>query len=306
MQGLKQVIGTAVLLGVMLTSANAKSAPVPQVHVFTTDASAIFVNAYIIETKHSLILVDATLTESSSKALRKELDSYGKPLAAVVITHGHPDHYNGLTNILAGKGEVPVYALPSVTEVIRSHDADKETQWRPVFGAEWPVKRSFPNRDAKDGVDLRIDGVTLTPHALGPTESDADTIWTVNLGHRHTVAFVGDLVFNGTHSYTCDAHTASWLKALMRVGALSKKEHWAKFYPGHGAAGGAELLPAERHYLERLREKMAAVAPGTSLSKDDLTQLTEDLHKDTGATGLEFLVSNCAPSVLEEIRHAHP
>lgn len=271
------------------------------VHAYNSDEAAIFANAYVIETANSLIVVDATLTESSSTALRKLVDSLEKPLAAVVITHGHPDHYNGLTNLVRGR-DVPIYATAAVTEVIRSHDAAKEAQWRPMFGDEWPAKRTFPTHIAADGESITIDGVTLTAHALGPAESDADTVWSADLGEGESVAFIGDVAFNNTHAYTCDGHMEAWLAALERLRNMVQQERWRVLYPGHGPAGGIELLDAQTRYLELMRRHVKELGADGTLSPDDLATLQAKLEAETGVRGLGFLVTNCAPAVLAELQ----
>jgi hypothetical protein len=92
------------------------------VHVYTSGASGIFANAYLIETKHGIVAVDSTLSVSDSRAFRAKLDALHKPLLAVLLTHGHPDHYNGVTTLIAG-ATVPVVATAGVDKVIREYDA---------------------------------------------------------------------------------------------------------------------------------------------------------------------------------------
>src|SRR3954451_9529665 len=99
--------------------------PPPRVHAHASGESGIFANAYLIETAHGVVAVDALLTESESRALRAQLDALGKPLLAVLLTHGHPDHYNGVTRLVGGT-PVPIVATPGVAEIIRRDDAAKE------------------------------------------------------------------------------------------------------------------------------------------------------------------------------------
>jgi glyoxylase-like metal-dependent hydrolase (beta-lactamase superfamily II) len=47
-----------------------------------------------------VVAVDALLTETDSRSLRARLERLGKPLLAVLLTHGHPDHYNGVTKLV--------------------------------------------------------------------------------------------------------------------------------------------------------------------------------------------------------------
>jgi glyoxylase-like metal-dependent hydrolase (beta-lactamase superfamily II) len=69
------------------------------------------------------------------------VEALRKPLAAVIITHAHPDHYGGVAALL-GDADVPVYAVAGVNDVIRRDDAAKEHILRPMFGDEWPATRT--------------------------------------------------------------------------------------------------------------------------------------------------------------------
>src|SRR5262245_50933042 len=89
------------------------------VHRF--QASLFPVNAFIVETPSSIVCVDATLGISDGRALAARIDALGKPLAAVVVTHAHPDHYGGVAP-LVGDRAVPVLAVHGVADVIRRDD----------------------------------------------------------------------------------------------------------------------------------------------------------------------------------------
>ena len=96
-----------------------------EITVHRVEASLFPVNAYLVETPTSLVVVDATLGVSDGKTLRSRVEALKKPLAAVIITHAHPDHYGGVSPLL-GDADVPVYAVAGVNDVIRRDDAAKE------------------------------------------------------------------------------------------------------------------------------------------------------------------------------------
>jgi glyoxylase-like metal-dependent hydrolase (beta-lactamase superfamily II) len=270
---------------------------VGQVHRQASGAQGIFANAYLVETAHGVVAVDALLTETDSKALRARVQSLGKPLLAVLITHGHPDHYNGVTNLVATDA-VPVIATAGVDRVIRESDASKERQWKPMFGDEWPVRRTFPTRIARDGETMMFDGLSFTVHDLGPGESHSDSIWI--MGGAIPTAFIGDVVLNRVHAYTSDGHTAAWLKNLERVRGLVAGA--GTIHPGHGEPGSADILDWQREYLTVYRNEVAGLAKGrASLTEHEKGLLVSRMRDHLPTDKLEFLIGLGADTVAAEL-----
>jgi glyoxylase-like metal-dependent hydrolase (beta-lactamase superfamily II) len=274
----------------------------PQIHVFSTGEEAILANAYLVELPSGLVAIDGTLTVSTSKALRVKLDQIRKPLLAVLVTHGHPDHYNGIANVM-GKEKVPLYSTAGVNEVIRKYDEAKEKQWTPMFGKEWPAARLFPDHILKNGESVVFDGVRFTVFDLGPGESHQDSYWMVEGANRY--AFIGDEVLNGVHAYVADGHTTQWLKNLERLKVdLAQVK---KIFPGYGAAGGLDLLDWQMSYLKHYREAVQTLARGKS-SLDDLQKkkLEKEMRKYLPDGRLVFLIALGADAVAEELSQQQP
>ena len=81
----------------------------------------------------------------------------------------------------------------------RESRASKRVQWQPIFKDEWIDRWTYPNRFVKDRKPVTFDGVTFRVHDMGPGgDCNANSIWVMETQPR--AAFVGDLVFNGTHS----------------------------------------------------------------------------------------------------------
>jgi hypothetical protein len=121
---------------------------------------------------------------------------------------------------------------------------------------------------------------------LGRGESHHDSYWIAEDGPDR-VAFIGDLAFNGEHSNLSDAHTGRWLENLDRTReALSGI---MRIYPGHGPAGGVELLGRQRLYLERYRHEVQKLANGRSTLTDaDKARLTEQMTEYLPGAGSIF------------------
>jgi len=270
----------------------------PVVHRLAADASGIFANAYVVETARGLVVIDGRLLTSDGQAVRAKLDALGKPLLAVLVTHGHPDHYNGITEIVSG-ADVPIVATAGVAEVIRKDDAAKEAQWSATFGAEWPKKRTFPDRVVKDGDSLAVGGLTFKVHDLGPGESHSDSYWTTELDGRR-VAFIGDAVLHGMHAYVADGHTSRWLANLDRL--RRELADAATLYPGHGDPGGLEMLDWQKNYLTHYRAAVKELAGGEArLSEAQKKDLVARMKRVLPDDRLEFLVPLGADAVAAEL-----
>jgi glyoxylase-like metal-dependent hydrolase (beta-lactamase superfamily II) len=225
--------------------------PLPLVHRHGATTLGTPVNAYIIESPTDLVLVDSTLFVSDGRALRERLDALGKPLAAVVVTHAHPDHYGALVEVLRGREGTPVLATQGVRDAIVRDDATKEQILRPMFGDEWARERAFPDTVVQDGSVHCFGALELRVTDLGPGESPHDSIWALN----DTTIFSADVAYDNTHCYLADGFHAPWLTNMERL----KRElpAGATLHPGHGEPCGLEVLDRQRAYIETM---LAAVA----------------------------------------------
>jgi glyoxylase-like metal-dependent hydrolase (beta-lactamase superfamily II) len=219
-----------------------------QVTVHRFEGSLFPVNAYLVETPTAVVVIDATLGVSDARALRAWVDALKKPLAAVVITHSHPDHYGGVTALLGGT-TVPIYAVAGVDEVIRRDDAAKEQILRPMFGDEWPAVRTFPSRTVRGGERVAIADAVFTVTDLGPGESPHDSVWRLE-SDSAPQAFVGDLVYSHMHAFLGDGFFDHWLANLERA----KRELPAdtRLFMGHGQpVVGLDILQWQANYIQR-------------------------------------------------------
>lgn len=297
---LTSLVGLAACAGTPVTPANESPALAsnPSVHALTGSAQGILVNAYWVESEHGIVLVDSALTVADASALRQRLDAVGKPLLAVLLTHGHPDHYNGVAAVIAGRGDVPVYATEDVSQVIRQYDAAKEAQWRPMFGEQWPAPRAFPDHELKDADELTVDGLRWTVHSVGPGESHADSYWSLEATPRHI--FLGDVVMHGVHAYLSDGHSTRWLDNLARLGPELGEE--SVLHPGHGESGGPELLAWQKAYLEAYRAAVESLRAGRpTLDEPGEQALSAMMKSKYPQAALDFLVPLGADAVASEL-----
>ena len=268
----------------------------PVVHTYRSGEDGLFVNSYLVEGAEGVVAIDAPLLLSDGRAFRARFEALRKPLLGVLITHPHPDHYNTITELVAGE-EVPVIALADVDREIRAKDDAKRAQWGPLFGDEWPSSATFPNRTAGDEETVELGDLRFTAWDFGPAESERETVWLLGDGDT---AFVGDLAFNGTHAYLADGRTVAWLSALDR--AEEALAGVRTLYVGHGPSAGPAVLADQRRYLLMVREAIGRVAGGRAqLSEDEANRVASRMERYLPGAPLSWLVGAGASAVAAEL-----
>lgn len=266
------------------------------IHTYTAAEPALFVNSYLLETADGVLLVDASLLVSDARALAARLAALRKPLLAAFVTHPHPDHFNGLPYVVGE--DVPVYATAAVARTIAETAPAKRAQWQPQYGDEWPDRFRVPDHPLDGGGTVEIGGLHVEVRDLGAAESPADSCLIVH-DERRRVAFIGDVAFNGTHSYLADGHSHAWLATLDRL-AVQLRD--MPVYPGHGAPGAASMLADQRRYLLMYQQTVGRLAAGApALSDARKRELTAVMTRFLPDAPLAWLVGLSADAVAAEL-----
>ena len=201
------------------------------------------VNSFLVHGPTGVVVVDGMLTVSDAALVRAAVERAGAPLAGVLITHPHPDHYAGIAHVV-GRDDVPIVATRSVDAVIRRDDDLKDAVVGPMMGAEWPVERVFPNRVVDSGDAVTVGGLTFTVEELGPGESHVDTVWWLD----PATVFAGDVAYNQMHAYLADCRWEAWLTSLADF--AGRLDDDVTLHVGHGESGTKALLDRQRRYIE--------------------------------------------------------
>jgi glyoxylase-like metal-dependent hydrolase (beta-lactamase superfamily II) len=276
----------------------------PVIHTYRAAEPGLYVNSYLVEAESGVVVVDTNLLVSDVEALRARLRALNKPLLAILVTHPHPDHFNGVFGLVQDK-EVPVYAAASVARVIEEIAEAKREQWSPTYGAEWPAATYYPNSPLADGTQVRFGELAFTVRELGPAESQADSYFLLAADGRAPVAFTGDLAFNGTHPYTADGHSAGWLAALDTLaGELAGV---STLYPGHGDPAGPGMFAEQRRYLLYYRELVRRLSGGQArLPSPARAELDAAMQAFLPGAPLTWMIGLGADAVAAELAAADP
>jgi glyoxylase-like metal-dependent hydrolase (beta-lactamase superfamily II) len=197
-----------------------------------------------------VVVVDANYPAGAKVIMPKIRATTEKPVRFVVDTHFHPDHSFG--NELWAEAGATIVAQAAALAVLQEKGAAAwaaEARLRPDVAAS---RLKLPNLtytdllafdDGRHRVELRWLGAAHTP--------GDSLVWLP----REKILFTGDLCVNGPFNYVRDSDLAGWIKVLEAAQKLGAET----VCPGHGPAGGPEIIADQQAYFVELRRSVQAL-----------------------------------------------
>ncbi len=180
-------------------------------------------NCYLVydeEAREGVVIDPGGDAEELAELLRW-VDRLGLRVVAIVVTHGHFDHFLGAPYLSRELG-APIYMNPRDAEVARV-----SAKWSPAFGYEEVVLEEF--EPLSEGSSIRFGDLELKPIET-PGHSPGSTCLYV----EGEALFSGDTLFAGTVGRT-DLPGGSHRDLLRSIAKIfSSLPLDTRVYPGHG------------------------------------------------------------------------
>jgi cyclase len=210
------------------------------------DSSKGYSNTAIIEMKDYLIVVDANYPGRAKELLEITKWLSKKPVRYVFDTHAHGDHSYGNS----------VWTAAGATTMAFRGVADEMKRWEPT---RWQAAMKRDDVRATGESDVQRPQKVLDGDSF-VLKDGAREVRFLFLGWGHTpgdgyvwlpkerILCTGDAAVNGPRNKLLDANLANWPVVLDK--ALALKPLYV--LPGHGAAGGPEILIGQARFLRDL------------------------------------------------------
>jgi cyclase len=208
------------------------------------DASKGYSNNIVIEMKDYLIVVDANYPGRARELVAEIGQLSPKPVRFVFDTHAHRDHAYG--NIVWTEAGATTFAYQGVDEEMDRYEPQR---WL-ATAAERDDVRSLHLSDAprpqlvfrESPFILKDSSREVRFYFLGWAHTRGDGfVWLP----KERILCTGDAAVNGPRNKLWDANLANWPTVLDKAIAF----HPLHVLPGHGAAGGPEILTGQRDFL---------------------------------------------------------
>lgn len=195
------------------------------------------------------ILVDTLVTFDQVDALADWVAGFGKHLSGIYMTHGHSDHWIGLSRLRERFGDVSAWARPKVHDrsIFEATDPGLSAYWQGVFPGEIPKQPATPDRF--DDTVIELEGSEINIVDIGQGDTADSTI--LHVPSIHAVVG-GDVVYNQVHMMTGETDDQSredWIANLDQIAALEPRS----VVSGHqrvGAPNDPKTIGESQEYLQ--------------------------------------------------------
>jgi glyoxylase-like metal-dependent hydrolase (beta-lactamase superfamily II) len=207
-------------------------------------------NSGFIVGSSGVIVIDTGVSfrhgQAMIEAIRRVSD---KPVELVVNTHAVQEFLFG--NAAFAESGAPLVAHAKSVELMRSRCQHCLENLRKILGpqAMAGTRLVLPEKTVDRSTTLEVAGRTLELLYFGWASTPGDM---AVLDRDSGVLFAGGLVSAGRIPALRDGKLDGWLQALEQLGRVRARV----IVPGHGPAGGPEIIQATASYLRALDEKV--------------------------------------------------
>ena len=176
--------------------------------------------ATLVYGERDAILVDALLTVREATALADWIALHDRRLTTIYITHGHGDHFFGLSVLLDRFPKTRAVATPGTVELMRESVDPKRLD--ETYRAWFPnqVSDKLVLAEPLDSAQLDLEGRPLV--VVETAHTDAVNSTSLHVPDLDLIVS-GDVVYNRCHMFlgaTTPQSRAEWIAALDRLAAL--------------------------------------------------------------------------------------
>jgi hypothetical protein len=232
-----------------------------KIHSYLSPLDGFNVNTQMVEGPTAVVIFDGQLLLPYADEVASYVQTLGKPVDRIILSHAHTDHWSGLQVLTERFPGAGVFALDGVANQIRARGQARLDSFRPTYGDRIASKVTVPNETITEGIQ-RIDGITYDFKRFVDAESDLQL---AALLPEQKVLMAFDLVFSpNEHAFTVVDHFDHWMIVLDRLAVL---QGYDTITIGHDTPVDRSAIGSTISYIKRAKEIHAASADAKSYSE---------------------------------------
>ena len=232
-----------------------------KIHSYLSPADGFQVNTQMIEGPNAVVIFDGQLLLTYADEVASYVQTLGKPVNRIILSHAHTDHWGGLQILTERFPDARVFALDGIADQVRAGGPARLDGLRRTYRDKAATKVTVPTETITEGLQ-RIDGVTYDFKRFVDAESDLQL---AALLPEQNVLMAFDLVFSpNEHAFTGSNHFDHWMIVLESLKAL---QGYDTIIIGHDTPVGRSAIDSTMTYVKRAKEIRAASADAKSYSE---------------------------------------
>ena len=233
-----------------------------KIHSYLSPLDGFHVNTQMIEGPTAVVIFDGQLLLSYADEVASYVQTLGKPIERIILSHAHTDHWSGLQVLTERFPDTRVFALDGIADQLRARGQARLDSFRPIYGDRIATKVTVPTEIIAEGVQ-RIDGITYDFRRFVDAESDLQL---AALLPEQKVLMAFDLVFSpNQHAFTGANHFDHWMIVLESLKAL---QGYDTITIGHDTPVDRSAIDSTMTYVKRAKEIHAASANAKTYSEN--------------------------------------
>ena len=224
-------------------------------HTYVAPDASAQVTSHVIETPNRLVVVDTQFVQVFAQDLRAYVDSIGKPIERVILSHEHGDHWAGATQFT----DVPFVSTETIAQTVETNLPTYLQLMESVIGAEnMPETPNLPE-GTLTAESEQIDGIAFEYRV----DDNAEAVQHLSLHlPEANVWIVQDLIYNNAHFFPGVDRT-NWIATLESLGSDAVNDDL--LLVGHGLPTTRGEVQSAIAYLQLADELAAGATDGASV-----------------------------------------
>jgi glyoxylase-like metal-dependent hydrolase (beta-lactamase superfamily II) len=232
-----------------------------KIHSYLSPADGFQVNTQMIEGPTAVVIFDGQLLLPYADEAASYVQTLGKPVDRIILSHAHTDHWSGLQVLTERFPDARVFALDGVADQVRARGPARLDSLGRIYGDKIATKVTVPTETITEGLQ-QIDGVTYDFKRFVDAESDLQL---AALLPEQRVLMAFDLVFSpNEHAFTVVDHFDHWMIVLESLKAL---QGYDTITIGHDTPVHRYAIDSTITYVKRAKEIHAASADAKTYSE---------------------------------------